>query len=256
MKQEEEEKPIKEHIIELLERARRILYSIVISALLLSILPTNIKDLSFSSFRPLISLVMEKMEQDLLPEGVSLIAHSWIEVLTVYIAIAIMIGVLVSSPLIAYEIYMYVNPALFPHERRYLIRFSAAFLALSFFGGVYAYKVLLPITFLILHKLSSWTGALPFYSLKSFYYFVVLSILGSAIFFTLPIFLTFLVKYGILEVDTLKRNRSRVFLAILILTAIITPDPTPLTMMLLSIPFILLYELSIIASSRVERRER
>ena len=253
MNSHDEEKPIMNHITELLERARKVLYSIIISAFILSILPSNPRDLSPTSFKPLISYVMEKIKEDLLPEGVNLITYSWIEVLMVYIALAIMMGTLISSPLIAYEIYMYINPALFPHEKRYLIKFATAFVLLSLFGGIYAYLVLLPITFLILEKVSAWTGALPFYSLKSFYYFVVLSILGSAIFFTLPIFLTFLVKYNVIDLDTLKRNRPKVFLATLIVTAIITPDPTPLTMFLLSIPFIFLYEISIIASSRLKK---
>ncbi|HIE22610.1 MAG TPA: hypothetical protein EYP68_00065 [Candidatus Korarchaeota archaeon] len=248
-----EEKPLIEHVSELLERARKILYSVIISALVISILPANINDLSASKYKPLISLIMERIKEDLLPEGVNLITYSWIEVLTVYIALAVMMGVLISSPIIAYEIYKFVNPALFPDERKYLTKFVAIFMLLSFFGGVYAYLVLLPITFVVLERLSGWTGALPFYSIKSFYYFVVLSILGSAIFFTMPIFLTFLVKYDVIDLDTLRRNRTKVFFAVLIITAILTPDPTPLTMLLLSLPFILLYEISILVSSHLKR---
>jgi sec-independent protein translocase protein TatC len=74
---------------------------------------------------------------------------------------------------------------------------------------------------------------------------VSIGLIGSGLFYTFPLVVYMLVKVDLIEVDTLKNNRKQVFVIMAVLTAILTPDPTPFSMLLMSIPFYLLYEITI-----------
>ncbi len=74
---------------------------------------------------------------------------------------------------------------------------------------------------------------------------VALGLVGSGLFYTFPIVVYMLVKADLIDVETLKSNRKQVFVVLAVFTAILTPDPTPFSMLLMSIPFYLLYEITI-----------
>ena len=79
-------------------------------------------------------------------------------------------------------------------------------------------------------------------------------ILGSGVFYTFPLVIWMLVGAGLIGVDTLKENRKQLFLGLIIVTAVLTPDPTPFSMLLMSIPFYILYEITIQVLSRDQER--
>jgi sec-independent protein translocase protein TatC len=85
---------------------------------------------------------------------------------------------------------------------------------------------------------------------------VSFGLLGSGIFYTFPVIIYFLVAADLIMVQTLKDNRKQLFLALLIITAIFTPDPTPFSMLLMSIPFYILYEITIQVLSRVKKDKK
>jgi len=267
---EKREVTLWEHLTELLTRLRIILISIFVSSAVASSFPVNFLEfirsirINFSisnpfntisaKYTPLIVYVMNRLKQDLLPQGVELIAVKWTDVITVYATVALLIGVIFSSPIAAYEIYKFVNPALYPHERKFLYTFSIAFLLLFTVGVVYAYYVLVPISFFFMIKLTIIAGAKPLFSIADFYYFVSLALAGSGILFTFPIFIVLLVKYDVVSPDTLRAYWRHVIVGILVFAAIITPDPTPVTMSLISVPFIALYLGSVKVSEYVYKR--
>jgi sec-independent protein translocase protein TatC len=74
---------------------------------------------------------------------------------------------------------------------------------------------------------------------------VAFGLLGSGLFYTFPVIIWLLVKADLLEVESLKSNRKGIFVGLLVFTAIFTPDPTPFTMLLMSVPFYILYEITI-----------
>ena len=123
-------------------------------------------------------------------------------------------------------------------------------------GILYAWVILLPTTFRVLYNFVYQSNVLPFFSIKDFYSMVTFGLLGSGIFYTFPVVIYFLVVADLLTVQTLKDNRKQLFLALLIITAIFTPDPTPFSMLLMSIPFYLLYEISIQVLSRTRREPK
>jgi sec-independent protein translocase protein TatC len=82
---------------------------------------------------------------------------------------------------------------------------------------------------------------------------VAFGVLGSGVFYTFPLVIWMLVGAGLISVDTLKENRKQLFLGLIIVTAVLTPDPTPFSMLLMSIPFYILYEITIQVLSRTKK---
>jgi len=242
------ERPIWEHLDELAKRLRRILFSVAVATIGISVVPADLAQLSkldFSNYRPMISAVIEAIQNKLLPEGVSLIAFTWLDTFYIYVIIAVALGSLVSLPIIAHEIYQFVSPALFSHERKLILSFIGAFSILFSVGASYAYFILLPTTFQVLLRFVYQTRIAPFFSVRDFFNIVALGLLGSGLFYTLPLLIFILVKFDLIEIQTLRDNRKHIFVGLLIFTAIITPDPTPFSMLLMVIPFYLLYEITI-----------
>lgn len=252
------ELPLWDHLEELARRLRVALFSVFISSIVISLFPADlnfINNPSFSDYKPLLSLIIEIIQEMMLPKDVNLIALNWIDTFYVYIIIGITLGTLVSTPVIAFEFYKFLSPALFSHERRMLIKFMFSFSILFIAGAAYAYFILLPITFKTLMRFVYSLGAIPYFAIKDFFDMVFIGIVGSGLFFTLPLLIAFLIKIDLIDPEMLKKNRSYIFVGLLIVTAIITPDPTPLSMLLISIPFYLLYELSILIGIWIKNKE-
>jgi sec-independent protein translocase protein TatC len=233
-----------DHIEELAKRLRRIVFSVVLTTLLFAIFPSdlnNILSLDFSEYRPLVLFIIEKIQIVLLPEEANLIAFNWLDTFYIYVIVSATLGFILALPVTANEIYKFIAPALYPHEKRSIGGFIVVFIFLFTLGALYAFYLLLPITFLVLYNLVYQSRVIPFFSVKDFFNMVALGLVGSGIFYTFPLILYSMVKADLLELDTLKKNRKQVFVVMLVITAIL-PDPTPITMFLMTIPFYILYE--------------
>lgn len=279
----DEEKPLIDHIEELIHRLRISIIAILASTFGVSLVPANLLSAILRTiggyvysgwqYTPLVVVVMKKIQEDMFAfdrepfryiadllgiNDVSprLIASGWFDVFTVGFYTGLMLGITVASPIVAYEIYMFVNPALYSHEKRMLKIFVASFTVLFLAGAAYAYNFLMPLTFLILLWLTVSTGAEPLFTLESFFTTVFLGIIATAIFFTYPVLLVMLTRFGVLTPKTLREKWRYIVLGIFVITSVITPDPTPITMLLLSIPFILLYGLALVASEIVYRKKK
>lgn len=243
-----EEQPFWDHLEELAGRLRRILVVVFVATMIFSTLPSDpqtLLELDFKDYRPVVSIILEMIQDGLLPEGVNLIAFNWLDAFYIYILVSLALGILVTLPYIAYQLYKFIMPALYVKERRYAVRFILAFVTLFSVGALYAYFLLLPTTFKVLYRFVYQTRISPLYSVKDFFNMVALGLVGSGLFYTFPIIVYMLVKAGLIEVNTLKNNRKQVFVVLAVVTAILTPDPTPFSMLLMSIPFYLLYEVTI-----------
>lgn len=252
---EGDEQPIWDHLDELAKSLRRILLSVAVATIVIASLPAKLNNLSTLDLRdytPMISAVMEAIQNTLLPEGVDLIAFNWLDTFYIYILVAIALGALVSLPVIAFEIHQFVSPALYHHERRSALRFVTAFSILFLLGAFYAYFILLPNTFKILLRFVYQTRVAPFFSVRDFFNIVAFGLLGSGLFYTFPLLIFILVKFDVIDIQTLRDNRKQIFVGLLVVTAILTPDPTPFSMILMVVPFFILYELTIRVLSRMK----
>ncbi len=268
-------RPLQEHLIELLERLRRALIALGIGSAAISAVPASLvsphPSFDFRGYTPFVMAVINRMRDDLLgmtnsfaeslspvlgiPEvHVQLIAYSWMDSVEVLMYVAVLLGALVTSPYIGYQLYMYLKPALYPHERKAILSFSVGFAALFLFGVVYAYYTILPITFAFLTWLFVGAGAAPTLSIKEFFSFAIMGMVATGLFFTFPLAIALAAKLGLVSAASLRRRWKEVFFVVTVIAAAITPDPTPVSMSLLALPFFALYALATLLAGIMERR--
>ena len=254
---QDKEMPFWDHVAELAYRLRIIVISFLVAVGAIMIIPSDPKmllDLLWGSFeyKPLIGAILEIIKRDLLPPGTTLIGSTIEDPITLYLEISVVFAFVIVSPIIAYEIYQFIAPGLYAHEKRFLKRFVFGFTVMFIVGLIYAYYIILPITFRILFIFTEIVGAEKIFSVRNFYDLVFLGLVSVGLFFTLPVFIVLAVRFGVIDVDVLIKYRRYIYVAVFAITAILTPDPTPVSMLFLSIPFVILYEVSIAISKRVK----
>jgi sec-independent protein translocase protein TatC len=244
----DQEESIWDHLEELATRLRRALIALAIVTFVIMSAPSDLAQilkLNLSGYRPLISSVLEIIQESLLPGSVELIAFNWLDPFYIYFLVAFIIAFLVTLPYLSWELYRFINPALYEHEKKGIFTFVFVVVLLFGVGTAYAWFLLLPTTFTVLYNFVNQSRVLPFFSVKDFYNMVAFGLLGSGIFYTFPVIIWMLVKADLLTVEGLKGNRKGIFVGLLIFTAVFTPDPTPFTMLLMTVPFYILYEITI-----------
>jgi len=167
----------------------------------------------------------------------------------------VLIGVVLAYPIIAYELYAFLRPGLYPHERKHLSTYMASFVGLFVFGLIMAYFLIIPITFRILVWFIESAGAVPFINVKDFYNWTLTLLLASGLFYTVPVFVVMLVQFRVLPTRSLsgKRRKITVYAVMLIVLTIITPDPTPITASIILLPFIAIFEAALWVGRRIDK---
>ncbi|MFQ5887652.1 MAG: twin-arginine translocase subunit TatC [Candidatus Hydrothermarchaeales archaeon] len=193
--------------------------------------------------------VIQQIKRDMLEglEGAELIATSPIEYVLVQIEIALVFAVFLAAPFVLYWILSRYKRKL-RGKTKSLLAWAAASFVLFLIGFSFTYFLILPKAIWILTYLTTAADIYPYYSVSSFMTFALLSIVVFTAVFELPLFVTWLAINGFVSVERLKEKRKAVIVVIFILTGIITPDPTPFSQLLLSVPLILLYEASIVSA--------
>jgi sec-independent protein translocase protein TatC len=169
------------------------------------------------------------------------------------ITLGIYIGIVLASPVVLYQIWLFVAPALYKHERSAItgFLFSTVFL---FLGGIaFGYFVTLPY---ILKFLVSFQGpVVPMISINEYFDLTLLILLGLGLVFELPILVFFLSLFGIVTPKFLWKNIRYAILIIAIVAAVITPTPDAMTMLIFMAPMIGLYFVGIAVSAMVVRKK-
>lgn len=161
-----------------------------------------------------------------------------------HITTAFYLGLLGASPYIVYELFCFISPALYENERKYSVRISVIVYAMFILGLLMCYFILFPISFRFLGTYSVDTRVHSTITLDSYIEtFTTLAIVMGLV-FQLPIISFFLGKLGFITDDMLRQYRKHAFLIIMLVAAIITP-PDLMTLILVTIPLYLLYEVSI-----------
>ena len=217
------------------------IYSFVAFSLFFFLFPT---DNSFTV------QVFNQIRQDLLPSGVQLIVTNPMSAFVLQILISILLSFLLTIPFFIYKIILYLQPALLPHEKKAVLwsLFPSTFL--FFAGCVFSYFFLIPATFKILYPYATIMGLLPFFSLNEFIYYVFSLMFGVGLMFLMPLFMILLSFTGIIKAEFWRRKWRHALLFFLILSAIITPDGTGITMVMLFIPLTALYFIGYLFAKR------
>ncbi len=205
------------------------------------------KDLLFKIIaRPLVAV---------LPKGSHMIFTGLPEAFFIYMKIAFFASLLITSPYTLYQIWKFVSPGLYKSEKKHVVPFVLASSSLFIGGVTFGYFFVLPAAFEFFISFSS-EFLKPMVSFREYLSFTMKFLLAFGLSFELPVFIFFLTKAGILNVRILTSYRRYAILIIFIVAAVLTPSPDAFSQILMAIPLMILYEISIIMARRVEKTAR
>ncbi len=167
---------------------------------------------------------------------------------------ALLIAVMLGFPYLLYEIWLFIKPALNDVERRSASGFVLYATLLFLLGVCFGYFVVTPLSVTFLSNYSISDSISNTITIQSYLSFVATLSLGCGIVFELPIIVYILSRIGLLTPQFMRSTRRYAVVIILLLAAIITPTPDVITMLTVSFPMFLLYEVSILISARVFRK--
>ena len=190
---------------------------------------------------------------------VSLISIKLLGVFLVKLKIAMFGGMFVAFPLIATQIYRFVAPGLYKHERQALLPYLVATPVFFVLGAALVYFMLLPVAIKFFYSLAAGTGTngvggiqlMP--DIEAYLDFVMTLMLAFGLTFQLPVVLTLLGHIGVVNYDQLTRGRRFAIVGVCAVAAVITP-PDPISMLAMFVPLWLLYEGSVFAVLFLEKR--
>ncbi|MBN1850618.1 MAG: twin-arginine translocase subunit TatC [Deltaproteobacteria bacterium] len=195
-------------------------------------------------------LLMPLKEQ--LPEEGKLIFTNLPEPFLIYLKIGLIGGILISSPIIFYQLWMFVAPGLYQHEKKYVIPFVSFSSLLFVGGGLFGYFIVFPFGFrFFLSFANDSIQALP--SIQQYFSFSMRLIFAFGLVFELPVIIFFLSRMGLVTSDFLKKNRKYAILLAFIVGAILTP-PDVITQAMMAGPLIVLYEIGIFVARIAEKK--
>jgi sec-independent protein translocase protein TatC len=162
----------------------------------------------------------------------------------VYLKVALVASIFFSAPVILYEIWAFVAPGLYVHEKRYVVPFVFFSSLLFLLGTAFGYYVVCPYGFKFLLGFATY-NIQPMLAIKEYFSFSTKLLLAFGFVFQLPLFLVFLSKAGVVTPQTLSRQRKYVILLIFIVAAILTP-PDVATQFMMAGPLVALFEIGLI----------
>jgi sec-independent protein translocase protein TatC len=245
METEEENKmSLTEHLIELRKR------------LTLSLIAVGIGFVGCWFFRDFFFTIMTIPLMDALPENRDyLIFTGLTQPLFTFMKISFFASLILTSPFIFYQLWKFISPALLPTEKKYVLPFVISSTVLFVGGILFGYFVVLPPAFGFFVSFNN----LHLQAMISFADYLSLFIrflLGFGISFQLPILMFFLAKLGIVNARMLSKQRKYAILMIFIAAAILTPSPDALSQILMAIPLLFLYEVSIVIARFVGKKKK
>jgi sec-independent protein translocase protein TatC len=182
----------------------------------------------------------------MMPTGGSLIFISVAEAFFTYMKVAFIAGLILTSPFVLYQIWAFVAPGLYQKEKKYVVPFvlgGSVFFAL---GVLFGYFVALPVGFrFLLGYATDFIKPMP--SMKEYLSFSIKFLLAFGLVFEFPVVLVLLARIGVVDAKTLARQRKYAILLIFIFAAVMTP-PDLISQVLMALPLMGLYELSILLS--------
>lgn len=186
---------------------------------------------------------------------INLIATELSSQFMTHVTTALYLGLLGASPYVFVELFRFITPALYENEKKYSVQVAVTMYLLFILGVLMSYFILFPISFRFLGTYSVSNIVESNITLKSYIAtFTTLSLVMGLV-FQLPVIAFFLGKLEVVSSEMLKLYRKYAFLVIMVIAAIITP-PDLMTLVLVTIPLYLLYEVSILVLKRMERQKQ
>ncbi len=197
--------------------------------------------IKFLTSYPFITFIERAGEQQ------SLIFLAPAEALWVHLKIALIAGIIISTPIIFHQFWKFISPGLVEKEKKYALPFILSASGLFFAGALFCFVIVLPFAmkFLLNYKTESLK---PMISVERYIDFCLKFILAFGVVFELPLIIIFLTRMGIVTPQTLAKNRKYAVLMAFVAAAILTPTPDAFNQTLMALPIIVLYEGGLLAS--------
>ncbi|HOQ08812.1 MAG TPA: twin-arginine translocase subunit TatC [Syntrophomonadaceae bacterium] len=223
----------KQTIIEHLEDLRQ---SLLISVVAIIIAAIG----SFYYSEQILSIIispLKALNENLIVTGVT-------EAFFVKLKLSFLAGFIIAFPIVAWAIWRFFKPALYPHERKWVYILFPVTIILFTAGVLFAYFGILRLVLNFFIYIAG-ENLETMFKVDQYVSFVMAFIIPFGLVFELPVVVFFLTKLGIINYEMLARNRKYALLVIVILAAALTPGPDPVSQMLMALPVYLLFEVSI-----------
>ncbi len=251
-----------EHLGELRRRLKVVfvsLLAVLLVVLLLPLNPSQLLSLTAVYYTTPVSVFLQQVVRDTLPAGWTIIPFHVAAPLEILIIAAFVLSVAIDMPVITYEVYKFVDPALTEGEKRMVYPVITATTLLFLVGIAFGYFLLAKFVFVAMAPFYSAVGISPPYLIEAMDYYTIifLSVFFSGLAFTSPVFVYLLIRFGILPPSLFSKNRVWIWVITYVVTAFITPDGGPVLDVILFVPVIILLEVGVYLGSRsVRGRER
>lgn len=179
-----------------------------------------------------------------LPAGGQMIATDVVGVFLVPMKVALMVSFLIALPYVLYQVWAFVAPGLYAHEKRLALPLVAASVILFFIGMAFAYFVFFPMVFGFMANFAP-EGVAWMTDIEKYLSFVLTMFLAFGVTFEVPIIVIVLAKMGIVSVVDLREWRPYVIVGAFVIAAVFTP-PDVISQFMMAVPMCLLYELGIV----------
>ncbi len=227
----------------LLELRNRVFYAVIaVGVVFLALVPFSNQVYSLFA-KPLL---------EVLPKGASMIATDVASPFLTPIRLTLAVAVVIAVPYLLYQIWAFVAPGLYRHERRLALPLLVSSVVLFYAGMAFAYFVVFPIAFgFFAHNTPE--GVVMMTDIKSYLDFVFSMFFAFGIAFEVPVAVVILAYMGIVDPEVLAQKRAYAVLWAFIVAAVLTP-PDVFSQVLLAVPMILLFEIGLFVARRVRRR--
>lgn len=239
----EEKLPLAAHLEELRKR------------LLRSLVAIGLGFVACYYFKEGLFKIITKPLRDVLPKDSYMIFTSLPEAFFTYMKIAFFSSLFLTAPFTLYQIWKFISPGLYPREKKYVVPFVLTSTLLFVGGVVFAYFLALPPAFGFFVEFST-DSLRPMFTMREYLSFSLKFLLAFGISFQLPVFIFFMTKLGIVNSRILSKQRRYAILIIFIAAAVLTPSPDAITQIIMAIPLMVLYEISVSISKFAEKKKK
>jgi len=187
-----------------------------------------------------------------LPQGGTMIATEIASPFLPPIKLAFFVALFIAMPFILYQLWAFVAPGLYRHEKRLALPILFSAMVLFYVGCAFAYFLVLPAVFTFLTSVAP-TGVAVMPDISHYLDFVLVLFLAFGLCFEVPVVIIILVSLGVVTPAQLVKSRGYAIVGATVIAAVLTP-PDVLSMLMLAVPMCALYELGIIAARLLARR--
>ncbi|MFD2614046.1 twin-arginine translocase subunit TatC [Paenibacillus gansuensis] len=234
-----DEMSLVDHLTELRTRIIRVLAVLVLSMIA-----------GFFAAEPIIKYLM-----DSIPVGtINLNALSPWDGISMYMKFAFIIALVITLPVILYQVWSFVSPGLRPIERSATLRYIPIAVILFLAGMAFAYFVIFPLAFNFTSSVTRNLELNEMYGISQYFAFMFNIVLPLALLFELPVVVMFLTKLRILNPRVLRKIRKFAYFILIVVATVVTP-PDFISDILVAIPLLLLYEFSVLLSGMIYRKQ-